>query len=120
MRNIMRATIVTAGLALAVAGGGAAFAANPSPAPSSTSVEQAPAPGEAQAKIQRDAAVKIALDKVPGAQLTEAEFDGDETPTTWEIELRKDSVEHDFEIDATTGAILEHDQETDQETGDDD
>ncbi|MFF0578991.1 PepSY domain-containing protein [Streptosporangium saharense] len=116
MRNIMRATIVTAGLALAVAGGGAAFAANPSPAPSSTSVEQAPAPGEAQAKIQRDAAVKIALDKVPGAQLTEAEFDGDETPTTWEIELRKDSVEHDFEIDATTGAILEHDQET----GDDD
>lgn len=110
----MRATIVTAGLALAVAGGGAAFAANPSPAPSATS------PGEAQAKIQRDAAVKIALDKVPGAQLAEAEFDGDETPTTWEIELRKDSVEHDFEIDATTGAILEHDQETDQETEDDD
>ncbi|MER7132177.1 PepSY domain-containing protein [Streptosporangium saharense] len=122
MRNITRATIVTAGLALAVAGGGAAFAANPSPAPSSTSTstEQAPAPGEAQAKIQRDAAVKIALDKVPGAQLTEAEFDGDETPTTWEIELRKDSVEHEFEIDATTGAILEHDQETGQETGDDD
>ncbi|GAA3087708.1 PepSY domain-containing protein [Streptosporangium carneum] len=128
MRNTTKLTLATAGFLAVVAGGGAAFAVSASPAPSSSGTtatpaptsttapaEQAPrtpAPGEAEAKVQRDAAVKIAQDKAPGAQLTKAEFDGDETPAVWEVEFRQGDVEHDFEIDASTGAILEHEQET--------
>ncbi|AWS43320.1 PepSY domain-containing protein [Streptosporangium sp. 'caverna'] len=122
MRNTMRLTAATAGLLTVVAGGGAAFAANATPSPAggtTTSAPRTPEPGEAAAKVNREAAIKIAQDKVPGAQLAEAEFDGDETPATWEIELRKDAVEHEFEIDATTGAILEQESETDTDTGDD-
>lgn len=125
----MKLTVATVGLFTAVAGGGVAFAASamptPSggtttPAPASPTTPRTPEPGEAEAKVKREAAVKIAQDKVPGAQVTEVEFDGDETPTTWEIELRKGTVEHEFEIDATTGAILEQDQENETGTDQDD
>lgn len=130
----MRLTAAVAGLLTVVAGGGAAFAASATPTPSpaggtttsapvSPAAPRTPEPGEAEAKVNREAAIKIAQDKVPGAQLTEVEFDGDETPATWEIELRKDAVEHDFEIDATTGAILEQESESDTDQdhdGDDD
>ncbi|MEU4535214.1 PepSY domain-containing protein [Streptosporangium sp. NPDC023825] len=129
MRNTTKLTIAAAGLLAVVSGGGAvAFAgtATPTPAPSGTATTPAPvtetpgtqtatpppAPGEAEAKIKRDAAIKIAQDKVPGAKLVKAEFDGDETPTSWEIELLEGDVQHEFDIDATTGAILEQDQET--------
>ncbi|SNS99485.1 Peptidase propeptide and YPEB domain-containing protein [Streptosporangium subroseum] len=126
----MRLTAATAGLLTVVAGGGAAFAASATPTPSpaggtttsapvSPAAPRTPEPGEAAAKVNREAAIKIAQDKVPGAQPAEAEFDGDETPATWEIELRKDAVEHDFEIDATTGAILEQESETDTDQDDD-
>ncbi|MEU4829489.1 PepSY domain-containing protein [Streptosporangium sp. NPDC023615] len=129
MRNTTKITIASAGLLAVVAGGGAvAFAgtATPTPAPSVTATSPAPVnttpgaetapttpqPGEAEAKIKRDAAVKIAQDKVPGAKLVKAEFDGGETPTTWEVELLQGDVEHEFEIDATSGAVLEQGQET--------
>ncbi|MGC5015419.1 PepSY domain-containing protein [Streptosporangium sp. DT93] len=129
MRNTTKITIASAGLLAVVAGGGAvAFAgtATPTPAPSGTATSPAPVnttpgtetapttpqPGEAEAKIKRDAAVKIAQDKVPGAKLVKAQFDGGETPTTWEVELLQGDVEHEFDIDATSGAILEQDQET--------
>jgi hypothetical protein len=131
MRNTTKLTVATAGLLTVVAGGGVAFAANATPTPSpagerttsapvSPTAPRTPEPGEAGAKVTREAAIKIAQDKVPGAQLAEVEFDGDETPTTWEVELRKDAVEHDFEIDATTGAILEQESETDTDTDDQD
>ncbi|WP_329084573.1 PepSY domain-containing protein [Streptosporangium sp. NBC_01469] len=127
MRNTTKLTIAAAGLLAVVSGGGAvAFAgtATPTPAPSGTATTPAPvnetpgtgtapatpAPGEA--KVKRDAAIKIAQDKVPGAKLVKAEFDGDDTPTSWEVELLQGDVEHEFDIDATTGAILEQDQET--------
>ncbi|WP_440098254.1 PepSY domain-containing protein [Streptosporangium sp. H16] len=129
MRNTTKLTIAAAGLLAVVSGGGAvAFAgtATPTPAPSGTATTPAPvtetpgtrttpatpAPGEAEAKVKRDAAIKIAQDKAPGAKLVKAEFDGDETPTSWEIELLEGDVEHEFDIDATSGAILEQDQET--------
>ncbi|WP_440081363.1 PepSY domain-containing protein [Streptosporangium sp. LJ11] len=129
MRNTTKLTIAAAGLLAVVSGGGAvAFAgtATPTPAPSGTATTPVPvtetpgarttpatpAPGEAEAKVKRDAAIKIAQDKVPGAKLVKAEFDGDKTPTSWEIELLEGDVEHEFDVDATSGAILEQDQET--------
>lgn len=129
MRNTTKLTIAAAGLLAVVSGGSAvAFAgtATPTPAPSGTATTPAPvnetpgtqttpatpAPGEAEAKVKRDAAIKIAQDKVPGAKLVKAEFDGDDTPTSWEIEFHEGDVEHEFDIDATSGAILEQDQET--------
>ncbi|MBB2911092.1 putative membrane protein YkoI [Streptosporangium becharense] len=120
MRKTTKLTIATIGLLAAVTGGGAAaFAGDTSPTPTPVPSDASPTPeaGEAQAKIQRDAAIKIAQDKVPGARLVSAEFEDDDAPAAWEIELRQGDVEHDFDIDATTGAILKQDQET--ETGDD-
>ena len=129
MRNTTKLTIAAAGLLAVISGGSAvAFAgtATPTPAPSGTTTTPAPvnetpgsdtapatpAPGEAEAKVGRDAAIKIAQDKAPGAKLVKAEFDGDDTPTTWEIEFLEGDVEHEFDVDATSGAILEHEQET--------
>ncbi|WP_051752148.1 PepSY domain-containing protein [Streptosporangium amethystogenes] len=118
MRNITKLTIAATGLLAVIAGGGAVASAGtltPTPAPSDTATtpdtESTPAPGEAEAKISRDEAVRIAQEKVPGAKLVEVEFDGDETPANWEVELREGDVEYDFDVDATTGAILEQDQE---------
>ncbi|MEU0484461.1 PepSY domain-containing protein [Streptosporangium sp. NPDC006013] len=125
MRNTTKLTIAATGLLAVIAGGGAVASAGtttPTPAPSGTAttpapvnptpgVESTPAPGEAEAKISRDEAVRIAQEKVPGAKLVKVEFDGDETPANWEVELREGDVEHDFDVDAATGAILEQDRE---------
>ncbi|MEV4376899.1 PepSY domain-containing protein [Streptosporangium sp. NPDC049644] len=133
MRNTTKLTIAATGLLAVIAGGGAVASAGtltPTPAPSGTATtpapvnptsgaESTPAPGEAEAKISRDEAVRIAQQKVPGAKLVKIEFDGDETPANWEVELREGDVEHDFDIDATTGAILEQDRETADDDADD-
>ncbi|MGW0592870.1 PepSY domain-containing protein [Streptosporangium sp. NPDC002607] len=125
MRNTTKLTIAATGLLAVIAGGGAVASAGtttPTPAPSGTATtpapvnptpdaESTPAPGEAEAKISRDEAVRIAQEKVPGAKLVKVEFDGDETPANWEVELREGDVEHDFDVDAATGAILEQDRE---------
>ncbi|GAA2876859.1 hypothetical protein GCM10010517_38140 [Streptosporangium fragile] len=120
MRKTTKLTLATIGLLAVVGGGGAAaFAGEMTPTPT-------PEVSEADVKVQRDAAIKIAQDKIPGARLVKAEFDGDEAPASWEIELRQGDVEHDLDIDATTGAILEQDRETEtagdraDDTGSDD
>ncbi|WP_433364528.1 PepSY domain-containing protein [Streptosporangium sp. CA-115845] len=133
MRNTTKLTIAATGLLAVIAGGGAVASAGtttPTPAPSGTATtpapvnptpdaESTPAPGEAEAKVSRDEAVRIAQEKVPGAKLVKVEFDGDETPANWEVELREGDVEHDFDVDAATGAILEQDREAVDDDADD-
>ncbi|MER6173561.1 PepSY domain-containing protein [Streptosporangium sp. NPDC001681] len=133
MRNTTKLTIAATGLLAVIAGGGAVASAGtttPTPAPSGTATtpapvnptpdaESTPAPGEAAAEISRDEAVRIAQEKVPGAKLVKVEFDGDETPANWEVELREGDVEHDFDVDAATGAILEQDREAVDDDADD-
>ncbi|NUT42284.1 MAG: PepSY domain-containing protein [Thermoactinospora sp.] len=95
--KIIAASLVTMGL---VGAGSAAFAAT-----------------QAEPKITKEQAVKIAQDQLPGSTLTDSEHERGR----WDVELTKDNVEHDFEIDDQNGKVLEHDTETPdaQDTDDD-
>lgn len=62
----------------------------------------------AQPKITWDQAKKIALDKVPGGKTTQLELDKEDNQYVYKIELFKDNVEHELEIDATTGTIIKY------------
>ncbi|GAA4046355.1 PepSY domain-containing protein [Nonomuraea soli] len=86
--KIIAASLVTMGL---VGAGSAAFAAT-----------------QADPKITKEQAVKIAQDQVPGSALTDSEHERGH----WDVEVTKDNVEHDFEIDDQNGKVLEHDTDT--------
>ncbi|MFI6812233.1 PepSY domain-containing protein [Nonomuraea sp. NPDC050328] len=99
MQKTTKIIVVSVAAMAVVAGGSAAFAAS----------QEAPA-------ITKERAVQIAQAQVPGATLTDAEHDG----KVWEVELRKDTVEHDFDIDDQNGKVLKHDTETDAQDDADD
>lgn len=61
--------------------------------------------------IGEDKARSIALDRVPGAQVIKIEFDTDDGKEVYEIELIDSSFEYEIKIDATTGQIIEFDQD---------
>ncbi|MEJ8280527.1 PepSY domain-containing protein [Pseudonocardia spirodelae] len=93
-----------------------------------------PAPPAAPA-VDRAAAERIALDAVGGGRVTGAEFDRHDDDRDddrsddrsddrdhWEIEIRDGAVEHDVDVDAATGQVLDHDTDTDTDddrSGDD-
>lgn len=66
--------------------------------------------------ITPDQAKKIAMDKVGGGRITDFELDDDE----YEIEIKKDGLEYELEIDAYTGKILDFDVDYDDDDDDDD
>ncbi|MEQ3550346.1 PepSY domain-containing protein [Pseudonocardia nematodicida] len=81
-----------------------------------TGAAAAPAPAApAGPTVDRARAERIALDAAGGGRVTEIEFEraDDDDRDHWEIEVRNGPVEHDLEIDAATGAILDHDTEHD-------
>lgn len=57
-------------------------------------------------------AERIALQEVPGAQVTAIDLDRCYGPE-WEVELRDGAVEHEIEINANTGQIVSAEQEED-------
>lgn len=63
--------------------------------------------------ISMEKAKQIALDKVPGASVKKIELDTDDGRTIYEGELQKGNMEYDFEIDASTGAILKWESDFD-------
>lgn len=66
------------------------------------------------APITADQARSIALAKVPGASsgdIWDFEADYDDGRLEYEIEIRYNGMEYDFEIDGTNGTILEMDSE---------
>jgi len=102
--------IVASGAVMAlVAGGSAAFAAGKQPAP----------------KVSVEQAVRIAQKEVPGAWVREASFDKRGTRAdVWEVELVKNTTEHELDIDAASGKVLAKETEPvdadDQNDTDDD
>ncbi|MBB5830799.1 PepSY domain-containing protein [Brachybacterium aquaticum] len=90
------------------AAAGAAGAALPEDADLAT--EQLPIPAEE--------AVRLGTDAVSGGVLTSLEIDHDDDQWEWEVELVVDGVQHDLDIDATTGEITEHDQDDDDDDQD--
>lgn len=65
------------------------------------------------AKISKEEAVKIALERVPGATEKDLhiEFDEDDGQYRYEGDIIYDQKEYDFEIDANSGTILEWSEE---------
>ncbi|AUS80120.1 DNA primase [Actinoalloteichus sp. AHMU CJ021] len=70
-------------------------------------------------KISREEAERIALERVPGARVTEVELDEDDGRWEWEIELRKDRMEYDIDIDAASGDIIGYEEDRDDDDYDD-
>ncbi|WP_016699911.1 PepSY domain-containing protein [Actinoalloteichus spitiensis] len=66
-------------------------------------------------KISYEEAERIALERVPGARVTEVELDEDDGRYEWEIELRKDRMEYDIDIDAVTGDIIGYEEDRDDD-----
>ncbi len=65
--------------------------------------------------IGMERAKEIALGKVPGAtgaNIVKCKFDFDDRRAEYEVEIVYNSMEYDFEIDATTGDILSWDSES--------
>lgn len=138
----MRSSITVAALAatgLLLVGGGTALAAGndePTVAVAPTSASAEAQPGNApQPVVDRAAAERIALERVGGGQVTEVEFDRDDDDRDdaderddrdhWEIEVRNGAADHDVDVDAATGEILDYEIDNDDrddrdDDGDDD
>lgn len=80
------------------------------PQPQSTAPTQAPASG-----ISADRAKQIALSHagVESANFTKVELDTDDGVRVYEIEFKVGNVEYDYDIDASSGAILSSSSEID-------
>ncbi|MER5671404.1 PepSY domain-containing protein [Pseudonocardia alni] len=121
--KISVAALAATGLLLV--GGGAACASPAevavTPAAQSTA-DTAPAPG-AGAAVDRAAAERIAVERAGGGQVVKVEFDraddgrdddrDDDSRSDgrdhWEVEVRTTDAEHDIDVDAATGEVLDHD-----------
>ena len=65
--------------------------------------------------IMKERAEAIALKEVPGANesnITEMELDREHGRMIYEIEIKYNNTEHEFDIDATTGEILKKEVKT--------
>ncbi|GGL05578.1 hypothetical protein Sme01_56650 [Sphaerisporangium melleum] len=131
----MNRSKIIAGLATAtllVVGGGTALAAadlSPSPAASPTedrpaaqvtpTASASPQDGPAAApKIAREEAERTALGKVSGGRVTSTELETEHGRQVWDVEVdASDGTEHEFDIDATTGAVASHEVDDDDHSG---
>src|SRR5690606_15453955 len=102
--------IIVAGAAAmaVVAGGSAAFAASLN----TSSSEQATVQTAAAPKVTAKQAIDIALKEVPGSWISEVDFDSRGARTdVWEVKTIRGGVEHELDINATSGSLLKHETE---------
>ena len=59
-------------------------------------------------QISFERAIEIALERVGGGTVIEAEFDRERGVLVYDVEIRHDMREHDVRIDADTGEIIRH------------
>ena len=72
-----------------------------------------------QATVTEEAAIKIALEQVPGT-VEEVELEDENGTIVYEIEIRaEDGAEQEVDIDATTGDVVKVEAEDDEEERDD-
>jgi len=75
-------------------------AAVPAAAPDASPDASAPA-------VDRAAAERIALDHVGGGRISDgSELEWEHGVRVWEVEVTDGVVEHDLDVDATTGAVI--------------
>lgn len=64
--------------------------------------------------VSRERAVRLAQARVPGARVTESGLDRENGVLIWEVDLVKNNVEYEVDVDATTAAIRKVDRERDR------
>ncbi|MBP2365554.1 PepSY domain-containing protein [Pseudonocardia parietis] len=136
----MRSSITVAALAatgLLLVGGGTALALGadePTVAVAPTSATAEAQPGNApQPAVDRAAAERIALERAGGGRVTEVEFDRADDDRDdaaelddrddrdhWEVEVRNGAADHDVDVDAATGEILDYEIDNDDRDDNDD
>ena len=80
--------------------------------------EQSQAELAKQAKVTEEAAIKIALEQVPGT-VEKVELDIENGTIVYEIEIRaEDGTEQEVDIDATTGDVVKVEHEDNEENHD--
>ncbi|BBG02664.1 MULTISPECIES: PepSY domain-containing protein [Pseudonocardia] len=120
--------LIGGGTALALGSGSGA--AQVPVAPAAASAPELPgagpdpaAQGTPQPVVDRATAERIALDRAGAGRVTEVEFDRADLDDDddrydrdhWEIEIRDGAVEHEIDVDAVTGEILDHDIDRDDD-----
>ncbi|PMC74689.1 peptidase [Brachybacterium sp. UMB0905] len=82
-------------------------AAAPLPADADLATEALPVPAEE--------AVRIATEAAGGGDLVQIDIDHEDGSWQWEVELAADTVRHDVTVDATTGDVVEQEQDDEDE-----
>lgn len=67
---------------------------------------------EGDVTVTEAQAEEIALKKVPNGEMVKLELDHDDNQASYEVEIVKDNYEHEIEINAVTGKIVEYERET--------
>lgn len=65
--------------------------------------------------MSEEQAREIALKKVPDGEIVKLELDDDDGQSRYDVEIVKHDYEHELEIDATTGKILEYERDIQDE-----
>lgn len=96
-------------------------------APTAPAATAPATPTPAAPAVDRAAAERAALAAAGGGRVTKSEWesadrddrddDGSDDRDHWEVEVRNGTTEHDIDIDAATGRVLDHD--VDHHDGDD-
>ena len=115
------ATVLGGGLVLALNGGGSASAAGTTARTATqTRPSASSSPSVATTVISRSQAEGIALKAVPGGQVRSAELEDEHGVVVWSVDVIKDGLEHELDIDARTGEIVDHDRDDEARDRDDD
>lgn len=65
--------------------------------------------------ITAEQAIEIGTETVGGGDLVQIEIDHDDADWEWELEIILDGTQHELDIDATTGEVTEHEQDSDDD-----
>ena len=65
--------------------------------------------------ITAERAIEIATETVGGGDLVQIGIDHDDRTWEWELELVADGTQHELDIDATSGEVTEHEQDSDDD-----
>jgi hypothetical protein len=89
-------------------------APSPSSFPSSTAPTREPSPSSSAAISLGDAKA-IAIKAAGGGRVTDVERETEHGRAVWDIEVQKGAIEHDIDVDRTTGDVLRHRSERDDD-----
>ncbi|MFE4862118.1 PepSY domain-containing protein [Streptomyces sp. NPDC056670] len=64
----------------------------------------------ASAKVDREAAVRSAVEKAGGGFVSRLSIQGTEAGPVWQIRINDGTVRHELDVDAKTGAIARHEE----------